>query len=229
VEEFNRILVTKIKFPGFKRGIDVYLEKEDLLPFEEAKLYGHNAIHAMIAYLSDLKGLNAISDAADYPEIMTLARKAFLEESGGALCARHDKVNDELFTPTGYQDFADDLLERMVNPYLNDLVERVGRDQLRKLSFDDRLYGTMNIALDQGVEPFTLALGAVAGVISLIRRLGGTEAVADFPVPESTDALTPENLKALLCAMWNKDDQRTDHLVSLTWSAFETLKKDGWL
>ena len=55
VEEFNRILISRITLPGFRRGIDVFVEKDDLLPFEEAKLYGHNAIHALIGYLADLQ------------------------------------------------------------------------------------------------------------------------------------------------------------------------------
>ena len=39
VEEFNRILVTQCVLSGFRPGIDVFIEKENLLPFEEAKLY----------------------------------------------------------------------------------------------------------------------------------------------------------------------------------------------
>ena len=39
VEEFNRILISQITLPDFRRGIDVFQEKADLLPFEEAKLY----------------------------------------------------------------------------------------------------------------------------------------------------------------------------------------------
>jgi len=48
VEAFNRILISKTSFGdtlatrGFHRGIEVFEEKPDLLPFEEAKLYGHN-------------------------------------------------------------------------------------------------------------------------------------------------------------------------------------------
>jgi hypothetical protein len=36
VEEFNRILITRIGLSGFQRGIEVFEEKADLLPFEEA-------------------------------------------------------------------------------------------------------------------------------------------------------------------------------------------------
>ena len=56
VEEFNRILVSRVTLPGFVRGIRVFEEKTDLLPFEEAKLHGHNAIHALLGYLARLQG-----------------------------------------------------------------------------------------------------------------------------------------------------------------------------
>ncbi|MDE3069044.1 MAG: hypothetical protein KGJ60_16050, partial [Verrucomicrobiota bacterium] len=52
VEEFNHILISQIRLPGFRRGIEVFVEKPDLLPFEEAKLYGHNAVHALLGFLA---------------------------------------------------------------------------------------------------------------------------------------------------------------------------------
>jgi len=58
VEEFNRILISRIILPGFTSGIRVFEEKDDLLPFEEAKLYGHNAVHAML-----LQSLNHVEFA----------------------------------------------------------------------------------------------------------------------------------------------------------------------
>ena len=89
VEEFNRILITQIRLPGFERGIEVFVEKPDLLPFEEAKLYGHNAVHALLGYLAARKGFRFMSEAAERPGADELAREAFLEESGAALIARH--------------------------------------------------------------------------------------------------------------------------------------------
>ena len=73
VEAFNRILISQVSFPpmdgepGFQRGITTFVEKEDLLPFEEAKLYGHNATHALAAYLGSLRGLGRIADLRQDP------------------------------------------------------------------------------------------------------------------------------------------------------------------
>jgi mannitol-1-phosphate 5-dehydrogenase len=224
VEEFNRILVTQITLPGYRRGIDVFIEKPDLLPFEEAKLYGHNAIHALIAYLADRKGMNTVADAGKDKGIMQIARKAFIEESGAALIHRYQSLGDSLFTPTGYEAYADDLLARMVNPNLNDLISRVGRDHVRKLGYEDRLYGTMHLALRYHLKPENLALGAAAGVLSMIKRQAGF----DKPVPHlprDPDGLTQVALKELLMGLWGgKADSCADLMIDLTWKAILRLK-----
>ena len=161
VEAFNRILVSRISLSGFRRRITVFEEKPDLLPFEEAKLYGHNAVHALLGYLAHEKGLRFMSECAADKSLMQFARDAFLEESGRALIAKRGGL-DPLFTPTGYRAFADDLLARMVNPFLRDAVDRVIRDPQRKLGWDDRLIGTMRLALDAGIEPRRFARAAAA-------------------------------------------------------------------
>ncbi|MBM3861231.1 MAG: hypothetical protein FJ395_16510 [Verrucomicrobia bacterium] len=161
VEEFNRILITQIKLPNFRRGIEVFVEKPDLLPFEEAKLYGHNAVHALLGYLANREGLQFISDADE--KLLSLARGAFLEECGPAVMTRWRGV-DELFTPDGWRSYAEDLLVRMTNPFLRDRVERVIRDAQRKLEWNDRLIGTIRLALAAGIKPWRLALGAAAAM-----------------------------------------------------------------
>lgn len=166
VEAFNRILITKIELPGFRRGIDVFEEKTDLLPFEEAKLYGHNATHALIGYLLRREGSVYMSEASEKPVVLNVAREAFLIESGGALCRKY-KGLDPLFTEAGYRDYVMDLLVRMTNPHLRDAVDRITRDTRRKLGWDDRLVGTMRLALGQGIEPIRYARGAAAALQQL--------------------------------------------------------------
>ena len=167
VEAFNRILVSRVRFAEpFARGIAVFEEKDDLLPFEEAKLFGHNATHALGAYLGRLLGIERIAELRSVPGFIAFLRDAFVRESGGALIRRHRDV-DALFTKAGYAEYADDLIARMTNPFLMDTVERVGRDLGRKLSWDDRLIGTMRLVLSQGIEPRRYALGAAAGLAAL--------------------------------------------------------------
>jgi mannitol-1-phosphate 5-dehydrogenase len=178
VEEFNRILVSRPGFPEpFARSLAVFEEKPDLLPFEEAKLYGHNAAHALAAYLGRLLGVPDMSALRAVPGFMEFVRAAFLEESGEALRRRHRGL-DPLFTPAGYAAYADDLLARMTNPFLGDTIERVTRDPARKLGWDDRLVGTMRTALAEGVQPRRFAIGAAAALAALDAEFLGSDGPA---------------------------------------------------
>lgn len=208
VESFNRILVSRVTVP-YRRAIPVFVEKPDLLPFEEAKLYGHNAIHALIGYLAARRGLTAMSQAADHPDLISIARSAFLDECGAALVRKHGTIGDPLFTPDGFRDYADDLLRRMVNPYLHDLVERVIRDPRRKLGYDDRLFGTMRLALSQGVEPSRLAQGAAAALLHLSSL-------------ERLDLSTRDATASVLRGLWtDRTDHHAQRLIDLTWAALQ--------
>jgi mannitol-1-phosphate/altronate dehydrogenase len=156
-----------------------------------------------------------------------VARRAFVQESGAALIHRHAKLGDPLFTPEGYTEYADDLLARMVNPHLNDLVERVGRDHARKLGIEDRLYGTMALALEAGIEPLNLALGAAAGVVSMIRRRAAPDGVA------GERELDEARLAEFLRALWGEAARRPGRrapvarLVGLTAAALQRLRAEG--
>jgi len=169
VEEFNRILVTHIDLPGFERGIAVFEEKGDLYPFEEAKLYGHNSTHALIGYLLKLKKAGFISDAIMEKGLLKYARDALVNEAGEALCRRYPGV-DPMFTQSGFVTYADSLLMRMMNPHLRDSVERVTRDPKRKLGWNDRLIGTIRLALEEQVVPRNFATGAAAAAWALAQE-----------------------------------------------------------
>ena len=171
VEQFNRILVGRVAWDDYQRGIDVFEEKSDLIPFEEAKLYGHNATHALIGYLAYREDVTFVSEVRATP-LFDLAREAFIHESGKALCARHRGV-DPVFTPGGWQAYVEDLLVRMTNPYLHDRVDRLIRDPVRKLGWDDRLIGTMRMVLDHQITPRRFALGAAAAIELLLAEQPG--------------------------------------------------------
>jgi mannitol-1-phosphate 5-dehydrogenase len=148
----------------------MFEEKTDLLPFEEAKLYGHNAVHALAAYLGALRGVRYIADLQAYPEIVAFLKTAFINEAGAALMQKYDGL-DPVFTEAGFRYYATDLLERMMSPYLRDTVQRVSRDPERKLGWNDRLVGTMRLVLHQGIKPVRFALGAAAAVNMLDKNI----------------------------------------------------------
>lgn len=167
VETFNRILISSIDFDEpFERGLGVFAEKPDLLPFEEAKLYGHNALHATAGYLGAVRGLSHMSDLPDVPGLLPFVRTAALRESGGPLMKKY-AGQDDLFTDVGFARYSDDLLRRMVNPYLRDTIDRVTRDPARKLGWDDRLIGTMRLALAYDIQPWRYGIAAAAALTQL--------------------------------------------------------------
>jgi len=223
VEQFNRILVTRCTLEGFRPGIEVFLEKDDLIPFEEAKLYGHNAIHALLAYLGACKGYVKMTELKNDSQVMQIARDAFLNESGSALIAKYAQLNDQLFTVPGYRDFAEDLLRRMTNPYLTDTIARAGRDIVRKLGYSDRIFGTMSVALEQNIQPQNMALAAAAGLAALFNPLWQTE-LPDNLRQTSWQQLTADDIKNILMWLWNKKtDEHTDQLIKLTQKALPRL------
>jgi mannitol-1-phosphate/altronate dehydrogenase len=202
VEEFNRILVTRTTIPGFVPGIEVFIEKADLLPFEEAKLYGHNAIHALLGFIGLLKGYGKMTEIKNDARVMRVAREAFIAESGWALIRKHASLGDELFTEAGYRHYAEDLLERMTNPYLADTPARAARDVIRKLGVNDRIYGTMALAIEHGIEPRNVAVGAMAGVALLLAN------AADHGLPHELHSLDwrtldTDSLTQVLRFLWN--------------------------
>jgi mannitol-1-phosphate 5-dehydrogenase len=204
VEEFNRILVSKVYLPGFVRGIEVFEEKANLLPYGEVKFFGHNAIHAMLGYLAYLRGYEVMSQIGGDEDLLALGREALIKESGAALIKKYGSIDDPLFTKEGFEEYAKDLLARIVNPYLNDRVMRICRDPVRKLGYSDRLFGIMREALRNKITPWLLAQGALAALKFII--LEGIS--VNTAIPETPADLDDRSIRALLEAIW--EDDRTD-------------------
>ena len=184
VEEFNKILISSA--PDIEqRQVENLHVKSDLYPFEEAKLYGHNAIHFLLGILGRQQGCEYMSELRGIPALMKKAETAFIAESGAALCKKWAGL-DELFTGSGFNAYAQDLLVRMTNPFLKDAIARITRDIPRKLSWDDRVTGAMRVVLAQSCEPLILAEGAALATEELYGR--GHEEIRNglaqlWPVP----------------------------------------------
>ena len=160
VEAFNQILIEEKQPHGFIRGLKKFHTKEDLDPFAISKFLGHNAIHALLGYLAKQQGIAYMHEAGKQKDLMDMVRSAFIDEAGAGLCKEFSQVSDPLFSEVGFCDYVDDALIRMVNPFLRDPVDRVTRDPVRKLGWEDRLIGSMKLACRAGVEPKILAKGA---------------------------------------------------------------------
>ncbi len=154
---------------AFKGGVP---EIKNMVPFEpfdfylKRKLYIHNMGHATCAYLGDLLGLAYIYQAIDVAEIRILVQNAMLE-SAMALSKKYGVPMEDITM------HITDLLHRFTNAALLDTCARVGGDPGRKLSPDDRLIGSSLLALEQGITPAYIAVGAAAGLHRYINEAEG--------------------------------------------------------
>jgi len=225
VEEFNRILVGRTQITGFKPGIEVFIEKDDLLAFEEAKLYGHNAVHSLLGFIGALKCYTKMTELKQDQAVMQIGRKAFLQESGAALVKKYASLGDELFTEAGFKDYAQDLLERMTNPYLGDTVARVVRDAVRKLRINGRIFGTMQLVLEYGLEPKNMALGAIAGIAVLLKKAEEYNLPADLRFGKWQN-LDDAKIEKIINWLWSgQTNNYTNQIIKYTQTAQKHLKK----
>lgn len=222
VEEFNKIIVSKITLPGYKKGIEVFVEKENLLPFEEAKLFGHNAVHSMLGFLAYLKGYKYMSEIKNDAQLWEYGVTAFQKESGAFLLKKYNDLDEPLFTKEGFTFYGNDLLERMTNPYLRDEVHRICRDPLRKLGYGDRLVGTLREAYKQGVVANSLATGVLGGLCYIINE----KIDIGLSVPDKLNDLSKENIETILLYLWkdNENDRMKEKCLAIIISQFKDFK-----
>ncbi len=132
---------------------------EDFEAYVERKLYVHNAMHAMCAYMGYAAGLKYVWQGASEPGI----RRSVLEAMSG-VCKVLTKKHR--LDPVGLAENVYDLLRRFRCQALGDTVERVGGDPIRKLSGPaGRLIGPTRLCLSENIIPhgiihtIALALG----------------------------------------------------------------------
>ncbi len=145
---------------------------QDLEPFIERKLYTVNTGHCAIAYLGQKAGQLTISTALLDPDIEREVA-AVLEETSIALVIKHGLSQLE------QQDYVQKTLKRLRNPLLDDLIIRVGRDPIRKISRTERIIGPALILAESGQEPKAL--------------MGVLEAALEFEIPDDKTNLDLQN------------------------------------
>ncbi len=168
VESYGFLPVDKDAFKGEIPNI------KNMVPFSpfdfylKRKLYVHNMGHATCAYLGNILGLEYIYQSIDKDEVYLIVRGA-MEESARALSKKYGVALEEILL------HITDLLNRFTNAALKDTCQRVGGDPVRKLSPDDRLIGSSKLAMEMGVTPAYIAIGAAAGLRRYLNEVDGCE------------------------------------------------------
>lgn len=168
VESYGYLPVDK---DAFKGDIPEIKGMVPFAPFDfylKRKLYIHNMGHATCAYLGDLLGLEYIYESIDRDEVYIIVKGA-MEESARALSKKYGVALEEIML------HITDLLSRFTNAALRDTCKRVGGDPARKLSPSDRLIGSSTLAIEIGVTPAYISVGAAAGLHRYINETEGLE------------------------------------------------------
>ncbi len=155
VEPFFEWIVDKSGFRGEIPEIEGMILTDNLPAYVERKLFTMNTGHAVTAYLGKAMGYKTIRNSISDPTIYKCVKSA-MEESGEALVKKYD------FDSETHSNYINKIINRFKNPYLDDSVDRVGREPLRKLSGTDRLIKPMMMAMDYGIDPANLIKGAAA-------------------------------------------------------------------
>lgn len=166
VERYGFLPVDKAAFKGAIPEVKGMVPFEPFDYFVKRKLFVHNMGHATTAYLGGLLGLEYVWQAIDDADVRVIAQNA-MTESAMALSSRYGvEFRDIMMHVT-------DLLQRFTNAALKDTCARVGGDPARKLSPADRLIGSSALALEEGITPAYIAVGAAAGLKRYIDETEG--------------------------------------------------------
>ena len=158
VEEFSEWIVDQTQFKGDIPKVNGMELTDNLMAFVERKLFTLNTGHAVTAYYGKLKGYRFVKESIEDENVKAFV-KAVMQESGAVLIKRYG------FDSQAHAAYIEKILKRFANPYLVDDVDRVGREPLRKLSYNDRLIKPLRGPLEYGLPNDNL-IRAVAVALS---------------------------------------------------------------
>ena len=117
---------------------------------ETRKFFTYNMVHAVYAYAGGMAGCRTVLEAASNPRIDAEVRGAF-DEVSPALQAEFD------FSAESMDEWKNQVFSNLINPLIEDSLERVGGEPIRKLGVNDRLIGPIRLCLKHGIRPLCLA------------------------------------------------------------------------
>jgi len=157
VETFCEWVIETKNLKGLDFAIPGATMVEELSAYIERKLFTVNTAHCATAYLGQLAGYptiaSAMSDSHIYKQIEDV-----LEETSAALILKHG------FSAMEHHNYVIKTLQRLSSSAIDDKVERVGRQPLRKLSRNERLVSPAAYLAENGRTPRAL-LSVIAAAL----------------------------------------------------------------
>ena len=123
---------------------------------ETRKLYTLNLAHALLCYVGLPKGYRTVIEAMNDPALRALVDEALDEANTGLLKALP-------LTQAELDWWRDTVISLLLNPYIDDVLQRLGADTRRKLGRYDRLVGPAMLCLEAGRQPRAIAQAIRAG------------------------------------------------------------------
>lgn len=119
----------------------------------QRKIYMINCGHAISAYIGYANGKDIVQDVLNEPELVKEVRAAVME-SAAALEKEYGFSHESLV------DYCENMfIKRFGNPKTHDEGARVGREPIRKISYNDRIMGPANMCEKYGLDNSALLKG----------------------------------------------------------------------
>jgi len=152
---YPELLVDKHGFKGDIPLVPALRIVEDMRTEEIRKIYTYNMCHAVLSYHGHMAGHALLVDCLADP-IIRLEAEGALGEVSAALQKEYGFTEEEM------EVWVKGVLDQTNNPAIGDTVIRSGADPLRKLKWDDRMIGPIQLCLRNGIDPKHLiqAVGA---------------------------------------------------------------------
>ncbi|KAL8979098.1 MAG: hypothetical protein Q9205_005484 [Flavoplaca limonia] len=181
IESFYEWVVDKTPFA--KEGhpeVSAIKWVDDLNPYIERKLFTVNTGHATAAYYGHARGKRTIHDALQDSEINKIVYDC-LSETSHLIVKKHGISTEE------QKAYVEKIVKRISNPYLEDVVERVGRAPLRKLSRKERFIGPASQLAESG-DKIDALLGAIEQAFAFLDVKDDEESAELSKILKSTEA-----------------------------------------
>lgn len=153
---------------------------DDLTPYIERKLYTVNTSHATAAYFGHNRGKHTIDEAMSDESIKSQVEDV-LSETAHLIVTKHGISKDD------QMNYVRQIITRISNPHLKDVVERVGRAPIRKLGRKERFIGPAAELAQRGDKVDAL-LKSVEMCLRFQNVEGDEESAELAKILESTDA-----------------------------------------
>ena len=194
IESFFEWVVERKPFGSEHPPVHAIHWVDELEPYIERKLFTVNTGHATAAYWGHHLGKHTIDEALADKTIHEHVQRA-LEETSHLIEGKHGIGKHE------QKQYRDKIVTRISNPYLKDVVERVGRAPLRKLSRKERFIGPAAELAEQGDK-----VDALLGGVEMAFRFTNVE--GDDESKELAEILRDNDAKAVVekvCGLTEKD------------------------